>query len=745
MTGKIISHYRILEKLGEGGMGVVYKAQDTRLERTVALKFLSAELTDDAEAVDRFINEALAASAFDHANICTVYEIDETEERQLFICIAYYEGQTLKDQINGASLPTEEALDITVQIARGLQRAHEAGIIHRDIKPSNIILTTRGEVKIIDFGIAKLAGNRAVTKSGTTLGTVAYMAPEQLHGETVDRRADIWSLGVVLFEMLTGKRPFQGDNEAAVMYSIVHEDAEPFTGFRTGVPMELERMLNKALTKNAQQRYQRVDEMLTDLKRLRTETETSSKLPTSRYADRDSGRKLLRKVTIPVGIALFLVLGFLLLGFFLFKQVVVPEPTPIAVISFENMTGDSTYDYLQKVIPNLLITSLEQSPYLRVASWERLHDLSKQTGREDVEIIDKKLGFELCHLDGIPTIVVGSFARMGAVFVTDVKVLDVASKRILKSASAKGEGVTSILKSQINEISMEISKGIGLSEHKIEAIQQPITEITTTSLDAYRYFIRGRDEYEKYNPGDAKKFLEKAIQFDSTFASAYLYLARVYARLRDTKAQNQAQALVQKYAEKTTEKERLYIEAATEGNKENRFRILKEAIAKYPKEKRFYYAIASSYHWKGLPDKRIEVLEKALELDPNYGMVLNDLAYTYFGRVDFDKAIEYLERYASAYPGDSNPLDSMGEMYFRMGKLDEAIKKYKETVEIGSGISWRPLAYVFALKEDYMESLKWSEKTIAKVQSTGVKAEGHLLKGFLHYWLGSLNRALGEC
>jgi serine/threonine protein kinase len=215
MLGQTISHYQILEKLGGGGMGVVYKAIDTRLNRTVALKFLPPDLTRDQEAIDRFINEAQAASALDHTNICTIHEIGETEEGQMFIVMAYYEGETLQQKRESSKLQVADAIDIVEQAARGLERAHEAGITHRDIKPSNLIITPRGEVKIIDFGLAKLAGQSRLTKSGSTPGTVAYMSPEQVQGKPVDHRTDIWSLGVVLYEMLHARLPFEGEGEAA--------------------------------------------------------------------------------------------------------------------------------------------------------------------------------------------------------------------------------------------------------------------------------------------------------------------------------------------------------------------------------------------------------------------------------------------------------------------------------------------------------------------------------------------------
>jgi Tol biopolymer transport system component/predicted Ser/Thr protein kinase len=267
MTGKIISHYKIIEKLGGGGMGVVYKAQDLKLDRFVALKFLPPSFSLDDEAKQRFIHEAKAASALEHSNIFNIHEIDETDDGQLFIAMAYYDGETLKKKIEKEPLKFDEAIDITIQIAEGLSKAHEKGIIHRDIKPANIFITDDGVVKILDFGLAKVTGHAQITKTSSTSGTVAYMSPEQSRGETVDYRTDLWSLGVVLYEMLTSQLPFKGDYEQAIIYSILNE--EPV--LLNSLPIDLKKILNKSLQKNPDERYHHVDDILVDLKSLKKE------------------------------------------------------------------------------------------------------------------------------------------------------------------------------------------------------------------------------------------------------------------------------------------------------------------------------------------------------------------------------------------------------------------------------------------------------------------------------------------
>ena len=773
MIGQEISHYKIIEKLGEGGMGIVYKAHDTTLDRTVALKFLPHYLTTDPLERERFLHEARAAAALTHANIAVIYEIGE-HDREMFIAMEYVEGKTLKQAIQSETLSIPKILDIAIQACDGLAAAHERGIVHRDIKSDNIMVTPRGHVKITDFGLAKLKGATKLTKAGSTLGTAAYMSPEQALGEEVDQRSDIFSLGIVLYEMFTLHLPFRGEHAASIEYAIANEQPPPLARYNEKVTDEFQHIVSKALEKDKDDRYQHVDEMLADLRRERKHLEyaragyaTSATTPTARASAtteksslapetmRESARPVTRRrltlVLAGIGFLALLGIAFLLLRPILLQEAVSSERRNVAVISFINQTGDKAYDYLQDAIPNLFITNLEQSPYLQVTTWERLYDLRKQIGKTDGKVIDRDLGFELCKMDAIDAIVLGSFTKAGDIFATDVKVLDVRSKQLLKSANAKGEGVGSILKTQIDELSKEISRGIGLSEKRIDSTPLQITERTTTSMEAYNYYIRGFEEFNKFYFDDARRFLEKAVSIDSTFALAYVYLAFTCQQMRDERAAFVAYQQAAVHGEKGPEKERLLIQAAIAWNVENSRqkweKLMLETIQRYPKEKWAHFYLAAGYFAEGRSKEAIAEWQIALQLDSGFGPALNALGYAYAGNGEFGKAIDCFQRYASVNPGDANPFDSMAEIYFKMGKLEEAAAKYKEVLEMNPQFyqSYAPLAYVNFLKQDFEEGNANLDRYLAQAISPGLAAEGYRMRSTVSYYgMGKLRQSMKD-
>ena len=720
MIGKTISHYKIIEKLGEGGMGVVYKAEDTKLKRDVAIKFLPHNIVASPEQRERFKIEAQAAAALNHKQIATIHAIEDMNAES-FIVMEYIDGRELVEIVKTSSpiVSTEQILKYATQIAEGLQAAHQKGIIHRDIKSSNVMVKDDGQIKIMDFGLAKIGSGAQLTKDHATLGTTAYMSPEQARGEEIDHRTDIWSFGLVLYEMLTGQLPFRGDYEHAVLYSIMNDDPEPITDTQTEVPIELERITHKALAKNANERYQHVDEMLDDLKMLSKESTTTGMSQLSKITPKKSDKPRLTKVAIAFVALICLVFGFFILRPLLFENVIGSASKPVAVLPFENLTGDSTYNILQKSIPNLLIAKLEQSKYLQVTTWERMSDLLKQIKTKYIEIvdIDKETGFELCRMDGVDAAVTGSYSKIGNMFAIEVKILDVTSKEIILSETSDGEGENSIFK-QIDVLTKTISKGFGLSYRKSEQTQKPITEVTTNSLEAYNYLIRGREEFEKEDIKEAQQFLKKALESDSTFAAAYHYLAATYGWEGNTNAEEAMIKKAKEFSLYASEKERLFIDSyyanTIEKNREKGSNLLNKLVKKYPNDKRIIIRLGKHYEWQQNYQKAIEMYNKALELYPNYGEAIECLAGIYNATGNVEKALMYYEKYTSLYPADPSLLLFMGDNYFKAGKVDKALKKYKEAIEIKPGrfdIIWM-VGYVYASVENYSEAKKWYDRFI---------------------------------
>jgi serine/threonine protein kinase/Flp pilus assembly protein TadD len=748
--------YQIIEELGRGGMGKVYKAQDTEINDKIALKLIKPEVASDKKTIERFRNELKFARKIRHENVCQMYDLNK-EEGTYYITMEFVSGEDLKSMIRmSKQLSVATAINTAKQVCEGLVVAHKLGVVHRDLKPQNIMIDKEGNTRIMDFGIARSIRGKGITGAGVMIGTPEYMSPEQVEGKEIDQRSDIYSLGVILYEMVTGRVPFEGDTAITIGVKQKSEKPRNPKELNSQIPDDLNRLILRCMEKDKENRYQSAGEVRSELENIEkgiptTEIEVPKRKPiTSREITVTFG---LRKLFIPALVVVAIIIVAVLIWQLLPQKEAVLAPkieNSIAVISFENQTGDKSYDYLQKAIPNLLITSLEQTGELYVVTWERMYDLLEQMGRKDVETIDRDSGFKLCRREGVKSIVLGSFIKAGDMFATDVKVMDAETKKILKSASSRGEGADSILRIQIDELSKEISAGMGIAKQKIETVKVPITNVTTSVMEAYKLFIQGRENTRKFYFEDAVPIFEKAVQLDPNFASAYLFLAYSHNWLGNVRARNEAIEKAKSLSQKTTDKERLWIEAAyaffIERNREKRFSIIQKIAKKYPKEKLAHYTLGVLNRGNGHFDKAVEEFKKTLELDPDYGEVHNELGYTYLLMENFEESIEHFKKYASLYPGDANPLDSTAEAYFQMGRLDEAIAKYEEALEIKPDFPGVPMkiGYIFALKEDYSEVMKWIDKEIATATSPGTKEDGYLWKGFYHYWLGSLEKCLSN-
>jgi tetratricopeptide (TPR) repeat protein len=608
--------------------------------------------------------------------------------------MAYVDGQSLREKTESGPLKLESALGLAVDIANGLHEAHEKEIVHRDIKSANIMVTKKGHAKITDFGLAKLAGRTQVTKAGTTVGTVAYMSPEQARGEAVDHRSDIWSMGVVLYEMLTGQFPFRGDHEQAVTYQVVHEDATPITTVRSGVPIEFERIVNKCMEKDPSNRYQHVDEVLVDLRKVKK-------------APAPKPKKKLIKYALPGSVFFLAVILFLIFKPFTFEispdQKAVAAENSLAIMYFKNLADRDDLE-LGEIVTSLLITGLSESEYMTVVSSQRLYDILKLQGKEGAKVLDEATSTEVATHAGAKWMLTGNILQLDPNFVINSQLADVRSGSIVASQRVEGEPGETIF-TVVDKLAAEAKRDLSLPEQAHKEPETHVADITTHSIEAYRYYIEGMEHLHKWYVKEAKASFEKALAYDSTFAMAYSRLLDPF--VPGTEAEKipwREKAIL--YSERTSKKERLYIKAESAHFSLDDTEAIKgyeTIIDLYPDEKRAYYKLGRLYRLKD-PKKAIENYRKAIELDPLDKAAYNSLAYQYDRLGDFEKSIWAINQYIALAPDEANPYDTRGDLYAYNGKIGEAIDSYNKAHERKPDFSLRKLGRMYLFKQDYAQA-----------------------------------------